>query len=89
MSEAKLGGQLRRAIGYGVFVTILLSGAFLVFNMVIDTVISTVETVVVPCQHGGVWNGDECDCSSSGPWVGPMCGECGCGRRGGWWQSFR
>ena len=78
MSDAKLAGQLRRAVGYGVVVTILLSGAFFVFNVVIDSVISTVETVVVPCQHGGVWNGDKCDCSSSGPWVGPMCGKCGC-----------
>lgn len=76
MSDASFAGQLRRAIGYGVVVTILLTGAFFVFNLTIDSVISTVETVVVPCQHGGVWDGEKCECV--GPWTGLMCGECGC-----------
>lgn len=76
MSDAEFAGQLRRAIGYGVVVTLLLGSAFLVFNLTIDSVISTVETVVVPCQHGGIWDGRKCECV--GPWTGPMCGECAC-----------
>ena len=76
MSDAKTGGQLRRALGYGVVVSVLLAGALFVFNMIIDNVISTVETVVVPCQHGGLWSGNKCDCI--GPWTGQTCGECAC-----------
>ena len=76
MSDAKAGGQLRRALGYGVVVSVLLAGALFVFNMIIDNVISTVETVVVPCQHGGLWSGNKCDCI--GPWKGQTCGDCAC-----------
>ena len=71
-----MGGRLRRALGYGLVVSVLLAGALVVFNMIIDNVISTVETVVVPCQHGGMWSGEKCECI--GPWTGLTCGECSC-----------
>ena len=68
MKAAEGYSEMRRAVGYGVIVSILLVGASFVFNLVVDDVISTVETVVAPCQHGGAWAENKCECVGGSVW---------------------
>lgn len=78
MSTKDLSAPFRRAIGYGVVVTLALASGIFVFNNVVDRVIDEVEVVVQPCQHGGVWEPAFEKCSCIGPWAGPYCGKCTC-----------
>lgn len=78
MSTKDAYAPCRRAVGYGVIVTLVLGCGIFLFNFVIDRVIDEVETVIEPCQHGGVWVPALEKCSCVGPWDGTYCSDCTC-----------
>ena len=55
----------------------------IILGILAHQILHTLLDVTQPCQHGGVWTGDHCDCSASGGvWAGTYCEANNCSNRG-------
>ena len=70
-----------RAIPIWILVAGVLSTCIILLGIFASRLIHSLIDVTHPCQHGGIWNGNACDCGN-GVWMGRFCEIENCSNRG-------
>ena len=67
---------IANSIRYGIF-SLLGAGLIALLAIGIDEAIESLDSMLIPCQHGTTWTNGKCSCIGT-PFVGKYCGICNC-----------